>query len=131
MNRSNVTVLTHGMGGNASHWLVRQNAVEENANNEIFVLSENKDSLPYALCNRNDREGDLGFPLDVVNTNVYKFGYDDINCTSMKLWKLELISDDNYEFRCKSSNDEILLDGQLAYFMKEIWGITILPFLTN
>ena len=114
MNRSNVTVLTHGMGGNASHWLVRQNSVEENADNEIFVLSENKDSLPYALCNRDDREGDLGFPLDVINTNVYKFGYDDINCTTVKLWKLELISDDNYEFRRKCSNDEILLDGQLV-----------------
>ena len=67
MSKTNVTVLTHGMGGNADHWLVK---------NEAGQYIETDYSLPFVLCNDENRKNEISFPLEGQG-NIFKFNVTD------------------------------------------------------
>lgn len=102
MDVSNVTVLTHGMGGNATHWLT--------VDSLNYVLEDNH-SLPFALSTRTDRENEYGSPINNTNKYIYKFGLDEAT-NELRLYKLTHISEQYYYFIHTDAIDPDAINGQ-------------------
>lgn len=104
---SNVHVLTHGMGGNADHWLVK-------LENNLYL--ETNYSLPFVLSNSNTRVDDLGYRLEEQDLFIYKFNHIvDNNIWSASLSKLVPAEEPNqYKFVSYQYIDEDAINGQIV-----------------
>lgn len=105
-NRSTITVLTHGMGGNANHWLV------ENSNN---FLKEDY-SLPFAIYQNGRIENEYGNILADPNLHIYKFTNEIAqNIVLTNLYKMEQSNENNFRFsNLISESDELPSTGHIV-----------------